>query len=177
MNGKSVLIIIGGGIAAYKSLELIRRLKERNIAVRAVLTDGGAHFVTEVSLTALTGAKVYRDMFELTGDGVRHIQLSREADLVVVAPATADLMAKMAAGLAGDLASALLLAADKKVLLAPSMNVKMWDNPATRRNVATLKGDGILFVGPDAGDLACGEKGTGRMAEPEEILAAIEAQL
>lgn len=177
MNGKKVLLVIGGGIAAYKTLDLIRRLKERGVQVRTVLTDGGAHFVTEVTLKALTGEKVHRDMFDLTGEGVGHIQLSRDADLVVVAPATADLMAKMAMGLAGDLASALLLASDKPVLLAPSMNVKMWNNPATLRNVKTLQGDGIQFVGPGAGDLACGETGAGRMAEPEEILAAIETLL
>jgi phosphopantothenoylcysteine decarboxylase / phosphopantothenate---cysteine ligase len=178
MNGKSVLLIVGGGIAAYKTLDLIRRLKERGVTVRTVLTDGGAHFVTELSLAALSGEPVHRDMFATDTEGrIGHIQLSRVSDLVVVAPATADLMAKMAAGLAGDLASALLLAADKKVLLAPSMNVKMWNHPATKRNVETLKRDGILFVGPAAGDLACGETGSGRMAEPAEIFAAIEAQL
>ncbi len=177
MTGKKVLLIVGGGIAAYKSADLIRRLKERGIAVTVVLTDGGAKFVTPMTFAALSGNPVYQDIFAAAEHGIGHIKLSRESDLVVVAPATADLMAKMAAGLAGDLASAVLLASDKPILLAPSMNVRMWNHPATRRNVATLKADGIAFVGPDSGALACGEKGSGRMAEPAEIVAAIEAHL
>ncbi|MDP4033039.1 MAG: bifunctional phosphopantothenoylcysteine decarboxylase/phosphopantothenate--cysteine ligase CoaBC, partial [Pseudorhodobacter sp.] len=175
---RHVLLIIGGGIAAYKTLDLIRRLRERGAAVTPVLTRAGAEFVTPLSVSALAGAKVYRDLFDLTAEAeMGHIQLSRAADLIVVAPATADLMAKMAAGLADDLASTLLLATDKRVLLAPAMNVRMWDHPATRRNLVRLLGDGILTVGPNAGEMACGEFGPGRMAEPLEIVAAIEAAL
>jgi phosphopantothenoylcysteine decarboxylase/phosphopantothenate--cysteine ligase len=178
LSGKRVLVIIGGGIAAYKTLELIRRLRDRGAAVVPVLTHAAAEFVTPLSVTALAGHKVYRDLFDLTDEAeMGHIQLSRAADLVVVAPATADLMAKMAAGLAGDLASTLLLATDKRVLVAPAMNVRMWDHPATRRNVTRLAEDGVLMVGPNAGDMACGEHGPGRMAEPAEILCAIEAAL
>ncbi len=175
---KSILLIIGGGIAAYKSLELIRALKTRGFAVRAILTKAGEHFVTPLSVAALTGEKVYSDLFSLTDETeMGHIELSRSADLVVVAPATADLMAKMAAGLANDLASTTLLATDKRVLIAPAMNVRMWQHAATTRNIRTLKNDGILFVGPNEGDMACGEFGPGRMAEPLEIVAAIEAAL
>ena len=178
MANKSVLLVIGGGIAAYKTLELIRRLKERGVASRAILTMAGGEFVTPLSISALTGEKVYRDLFSLTDEAqMGHIQLSRSADLVVVAPATADLMAKLANGLANDLASTALLATDKPVLMAPAMNVRMWNQPATQRNVATLKKDGVIFVGPNDGEMACGEYGPGRMAEPEEILAAIEAAL
>ncbi|MEM8987755.1 MAG: bifunctional phosphopantothenoylcysteine decarboxylase/phosphopantothenate--cysteine ligase CoaBC [Pseudomonadota bacterium] len=171
---KSVLLIIGGGIAAYKSLDLIRRLAERGVRSRAILTRAGAEFVTPLSVSALTGDKVYSDLFDLTDEAeMGHIELSRSADLLVVAPATADLMAKAATGLANDLASTALLATDKPVLFAPAMNVRMWDHPATRRNVETLRGDGALFVGPTEGDMACGEYGPGRMAEPLEIVAAV----
>ena len=175
LQNRRILLIIGGGIAAYKSLELTRRLRERGANVRAVLTSAGAEFVTPLSLGTLTGDKVYRDLFDLTDTAaIGHIELSRDADLLVVVPATADLLAKMASGLAGDLASTLLLATDKPVLVAPAMNVRMWEHRATQRNVAQLKADGIYFVGPDDGDMACGEFGPGRMAEPAEILAAIE---
>ena len=178
MRSQSILLIIGGGIAAYKSLELIRRLKERGIATRAILTKAGCEFVTPLSVSALTGGKAYTDLFSLTDEAeMGHIQLSRSADLVVVAPATADLMAKLANGLANDLASTALLATDKQVLMAPAMNVRMWNHPATRRNFKTLKSDGVIFVGPNDGEMACGEFGPGRMAEPDEILAAIEAAL
>jgi len=176
--GKSVLLIIGGGIAAYKSLELVRRLAERGIRSRAILTGAGAEFVTPLSVSALTGEKVYSDLFSLTDEAeMGHIQLSRSADLVVVAPATADLMAKMANGLANDLASTALLATDKKVLMAPAMNVRMWESPSVRRNRTILEKDGVLFVGPNAGEMACGEFGPGRMAEPHEIAAAVERAL
>jgi len=178
MRGNSVLLIIGGGIAAYKSLELIRRLAERGIATRAVLTKAGAEFVTPLSVAALSGEKVFQDIFSLIDEAeMGHIQLSRSAELVVVAPATADLMAKAANGIANDLASTALLATDKRVLMAPAMNVRMWNHPATQRNLATLKASGVLFVGPNAGEMACGEFGPGRMAEPHEIVAAIEAAL
>ena len=178
MAGKSVLLIIGGGIAAYKSLELVRRLAERGIKSRAILTGAGAQFVTPLSVSALTGDKVYSDLFSLTDEAeMGHIQLSRSADLVVVAPATADLMAKMANGLANDLAATALLATDKKVLMAPAMNVRMWESPSVRRNRAILEKDGVLFVGPNDGEMACGEFGPGRMAEPHEIVAAIETAL
>jgi phosphopantothenoylcysteine decarboxylase/phosphopantothenate--cysteine ligase len=178
MRGNSVLLIIGGGIAAYKSLELIRRLKERDVAVRAILTKAGSEFVTPLSVSALTGEKVSQDLFSLTEEAeMGHIQLSRAADLVVVAPATADLMAKLASGLANDLASTALLATDKRVLMAPAMNVRMWNHPATQRSLATLQNDGVLFVGPNDGDMACGEFGPGRMAEALEIVSAIETAL
>ena len=178
MRGNSVLLIIGGGIAAYKSLELIRRLKERGISSRAILTKAGEHFVTPLSVASLTGEKVFQDLFSLTDESeMGHIELSRSADLVVVAPATADLMAKVANGLANDLASTALLATDKRVLMAPAMNVRMWNHAATQRNLATLKKDGVLFVGPNDGEMACGEFGPGRMAEPNEIADAIEAAL
>src|SRR5579871_669735 len=173
-----LLLIIGGGIAAYKSLDLIRRLRERDFGVRVVLTAAGAEFVTPLSASALAGEKVFRDLFSLTDEAeMGHIELSRSADLVVVAPATADLMAKSAAGLAGDLASTILLATDKPVLMAPAMNVRMWEHAATRQNAATLRQRGVLFVGPGEGEMACGEFGAGRMAEPGEILAAIEQAL
>ncbi|HEY0280995.1 MAG TPA: bifunctional phosphopantothenoylcysteine decarboxylase/phosphopantothenate--cysteine ligase CoaBC [Rhizomicrobium sp.] len=178
MRARSVLLIIGGGIAAYKSLDLIRRLKERGISTRVILTKAGCEFVTPLTVSALTGGKVYSDLFNLTDEAeMGHIQLSRSAELVVVAPATADLMAKLANGLANDLASAALLATDKQVLMAPAMNVRMWNHPATRRNLKTLKNDGVLFVGPNDGEMACGEYGPGRMAEPNEIAAAIESAL
>ncbi len=178
LGGKNVLLIIGGGIAAYKTLELIRRLRERGAGVRAILTQAGSHFVTPLSVSALTGEKVFQDLFDLTVESeMGHIALSRSADLVVVAPATADLMAKLAAGLAPDLASTALLATDKPVLLAPAMNVRMWEHPATQRNIAALRADGIHIIGPNDGEMACGEFGAGRMAEPEEIVAAIERLL
>ena len=178
MQGKRILLIVGGGIAAYKSLELVRRLRERGASVRAILTKGGAEFVTPLSLSVLTEEKAFTDLFDLKDEAeIGHIRLSREADLIVVAPATADLMAKMAHGLASDLATAVLLAADKKALVAPAMNVRMWQHPATRRNIATLRDDGIVFVGPNEGDMACGEYGPGRMAEPAEIVQAIERLL
>ena len=178
MHGKSILLIIGGGIAAYKSLELVRRLAERGVKSRAVLTRAGTEFVTPLSVSALTGEKIYTDLFSLTDEAeMGHIELSRSADLVVVAPATADLMGKMANGQAGDLASTTLLATDKKVLMAPAMNVRMWESPSVRRNFETLKKDGVLFVGPNDGEMACGEFGPGRMAEPLEIVAAIEKAL
>lgn len=175
---QSVLLIIGGGIAAYKSLELIRELKKRSLGVRCIMTKASEHFVTPLSVAALTGDKVYSDLFSLTDETeMGHIELSRSADLVVVAPATADLMAKMASGLANDLASTTLLATDKRVLIAPAMNVRMWQHVATQRNIRVLTNDCILFVGPNEGDMACGEYGPGRMAEPLEIVAAVEAAL
>ena len=178
MRGKTILLIIGGGIAAYKSLELIRALKERGVGTRAILTKAGSEFVTPLSVSALSGEKIYQDLFNLTDEAeMGHIQLSRSADLVVVAPATADLMAKLAAGLANDLASTALLATDKPVLMAPAMNVRMWTHASTARNVETLRRDGIHFVGPNDGEMACGEFGPGRMAEPLEIVAAIEKLL
>lgn len=178
LSGKRILLIIGGGIAAFKSLDLIRRLRERGADVTPVLTRAGTEFVTPLSVAALSGSKVYTDLFDLTDEAeMGHIQLSRSADLIVVAPATADLMAKMAQGLANDLASTLLLATDTPVLLASAMNVRMWQHPATQRNIATLKGDGVTFIGPNDGDMACGEFGPGRMSEPLEIVAAVEAKL
>jgi phosphopantothenoylcysteine decarboxylase/phosphopantothenate--cysteine ligase len=178
MSGKTVLLIIGGGIAAYKSLELIRRLRERSFGVRAILTKAGAEFVTPLSVSALAGEKVFQDLFSLTDESeMGHIELSRSADLVVVAPATADLLAKVAGGHANDLASTALLATDKRVLMAPAMNVRMWNHAATQRNFASLKKEGVLFVGPNDGEMACGEFGPGRMAEPSEIVAAIEHAL
>jgi phosphopantothenoylcysteine decarboxylase/phosphopantothenate--cysteine ligase len=178
VSDKSVLLIIGGGIAAYKCLELIRELKRRNVATRSILTNAGAEFVTELSVAALSGTKVHRDLFDLTDETeMGHIELSRSADLVIVAPATADLMAKAAHGLANDLSSTTLLATDKPVLMAPAMNVRMWQHPATQRNLATLKADGVTFIGPDEGDMACGEFGPGRMAEPVAMADAAMAQL
>jgi len=178
LANKHILLIIGGGIAAFKSLDLIRRLRERGAQVTPVLTKAGAEFVTPLSVSALAARKLYTDLFDLNDEAeMGHIELSRAADLIVVAPATADLMAKMAGGLANDLASTVLLATDKRVLVAPSMNVRMWEHPATQRNLATLKGDGVLFVGPTEGDMACGEFGPGRMAEPLDIVAAIDAAL
>jgi phosphopantothenoylcysteine decarboxylase/phosphopantothenate--cysteine ligase len=174
--GKNVLLIIGGGIAAYKCLELIRRLRERGAQTRAILTEAGSHFVTPLSVSSLTGEKIYQELFDLTAESeMGHIALSRAADLVVVAPATADLIAKLAAGLAPDLASTALLATDKPVLIAPAMNVRMWNHAATQRNIAALRSDGVHIVGPNDGEMACGEFGPGRMAEPDEILDAIAA--
>ena len=178
LAGKRILLIVGGGIAAYKALDLIRRLRERGASVTPVLTPAGEEFVTPLSLAALAGTKCHRDLFDLTDEAeMGHIQLSRAADLLVVAPATADLIAKMAAGLANDLASTLLMATDKRVLLAPAMNVRMWLHPANQRNIAVLRADGVRLVGPNEGDMACGEYGPGRMAEPLEIVAAAEAAL
>ncbi|NOC46173.1 bifunctional phosphopantothenoylcysteine decarboxylase/phosphopantothenate--cysteine ligase CoaBC [Ruegeria sp. HKCCD7559] len=178
LSSKRILLIIGGGIAAYKSLDLIRRLRERGADVTPVLTRAAEEFVTPLSVSALAGEKGYRDLFDLTDEAeMGHIQLSRSADLIVVAPATADLMGKMAAGLANDLASTLLMATDTPVLCAPAMNVRMWTHPATQRNLKQLQADGVRFVGPNEGDMACGEYGPGRMSEPLEIVAAIEARL
>ena len=178
MRGKSILLIIGGGISAYKALELVRRLAERGVKTRAILTKAGAEFVTPLSVSALTGEKIFSDLFRLTDEAeMGHIQLSRSADLVEVAPATAALMAKMANGLANALASTALLATDKQVLMAPAMNVRMWQSPPVTRNRASLEKDGVLFVGPNDGEMACGEFGPGRMAEPLEIVAAIEQAL
>ena len=178
LAGKRVLLIIGGGIAAYKSLELIRLLQKAGSSVVPVLTRAGAQFVTPLSVSALSGHKVYQDLFDLTDEAeMGHIHLSRAADLVVVAPATADLMAKMAGGRAEDLASTLLLATDKRVLVAPAMNVRMWGHAATQRNLAMLHADGVLVVGPNDGEMACGEFGAGRMAEPAQIVAAVGAAL
>ena len=178
LTGKRVLLIVSGGIAAYKSLELIRRLREKGAKVRCILTKAGAEFVTPLSLSALSEDKVYGELFSLTDEAeMGHIQLSRDADLLVVAPATANILAKMAQGRADDLATTALLATDKPVLVAPAMNVRMWEHAATQANIAALKQRGILTVGPNEGDMACGEFGFGRLAEPQEILAAIEAAL
>ncbi|MGR3565731.1 MAG: bifunctional phosphopantothenoylcysteine decarboxylase/phosphopantothenate--cysteine ligase CoaBC [Heliomarina sp.] len=178
LASKNILLIIGGGIAAYKTLDLIRRLQDRGASVTPVLTKASEEFVTPLSVSALAGRKVYRDLFDLTDEAeMGHIQLSRSADLVVVAPATADMMAKMVSGLANDLASTLLMATDTPVLIAPAMNVRMWHHPATQRNLAQLKADGISVVGPDEGGMACGEYGLGRMSEVPDIIAAIEARL
>jgi phosphopantothenoylcysteine decarboxylase / phosphopantothenate---cysteine ligase len=175
---KRILLIIGGGIAAYKSLELIRLIKKAGMDVRVVMTRAAHEFVTPLTAASLSGDKAYVDLFDLKDEAeMGHISLSRQADLIVVAPATANLMAKLSGGITDDLASTLLLATDKKVLMAPAMNVRMWHHPATRRNLAQLKADGVLFTGPDEGDMACGEWGFGRMSEPETILAAITAQL
>ncbi|PYC47875.1 bifunctional phosphopantothenoylcysteine decarboxylase/phosphopantothenate--cysteine ligase CoaBC [Litorivita pollutaquae] len=176
LASKRILLIIGGGIAAYKSLDLIRRLKGLGAEVTPVLTRAAEEFVTPLSVAALAGAPVHRDLFDLTTEAeMGHIQLSRSADLIIVAPATADLMAKMALGSANDLASTLLLATDTPVLVAPAMNVRMWEHVATQRNIAQLKSDGIGFIGPDSGEMACGEFGPGRMAEVPQILTAAEA--
>jgi phosphopantothenoylcysteine decarboxylase / phosphopantothenate---cysteine ligase len=172
---KSVLLIIGGGIAAYKSLELIRLLKARGIGVKAIMTRAAQEFVTPLSVASLTGEKVHTDLFSLTDEvEMGHIELSRSADLLVVAPATADLLARMAHGIANDLATTALLATDKPVLVAPAMNVRMWQHPASKRNVEALRSDGIYFVGPNDGEMACGEFGPGRMAEPSEIVTKID---
>ncbi|WP_284179452.1 bifunctional phosphopantothenoylcysteine decarboxylase/phosphopantothenate--cysteine ligase CoaBC [Rhabdaerophilum sp. SD176] len=178
LQGRSILLVIGGGIAAYKSAELVRLIRKAGGDVRVILTRAGSQFVTPLTLASLTGNKVQEDLFSLTDEvEMGHIELSRSADLVVVAPATADLMAKAANGLANDLASTALLATDKRILMAPAMNVRMWLHPATQRNLAALKQDGVRLVGPDAGEMACGEFGPGRMAEPAAILEAIVAAL
>lgn len=175
---KRILLVIGGGIAAYKTLDLIRRLRERGASVRAVMTKAAHHFVTPLAVAGLSGQKVHSDLFSLTDEAeMGHIELSRDADLVIVAPATADLLAKMANGLADDMASTLLLATDKKSLVAPAMNLRMWLHPATQRNVAWLRQQGVAFCGPDDGEMACGEFGPGRMSEPLAIVAAAESLL
>jgi len=175
LHDRRILLIISGGIAAYKSLDLIRRLRTAGAGVRCVMTEAAHQFVTPLSVASLSEDKVYGDLFSLTDESeMGHIRLSREADLVVVAPATADLIARMAAGMANDLASTTLLASDKPVLIAPAMNAMMWAHPATQANLATLAARGVRRVGPNTGDLACGEVGSGRMAEPFEIVAAIE---
>src|SRR5215470_8450609 len=177
LNGKRILLIVAGGIAAFKSLELIRRLRERGASVRCVLTANGSRFVTAMSLQALSEDRVYTDLFSLTDESeMGHIQLSRDADLIVVAPASADILAKMAHGIADDLATTALLATDKPVLVAPAMNVRMWHHPATQTNLALLERRGVRGVGPDEGPMACNEYGMGRMAEPADILAAIVQQ-
>lgn len=176
LSGKRLLLIIGGGIAAYKVLELIRRLRDHGVTVRCILTKAGAEFVTPLSVAALSEEKVYQDLFSLTDESeMGHIRLSRQADLVMVAPATANLIAKMAAGIADDLATTALLATDKPVLIAPAMNTQMWQHPATQANIATLAARGVTLVGPAAGDLACGEVGAGRLVEVPGLLAALEA--
>ena len=178
LENTRILLIIGGGIAAYKSLDLIRRLRERGASVTPVMTSAAAEFVTPMAVSALSGSKVHTALFDLTSEAeMGHIELSRSADLIVVAPATADLMAKMVGGHANDLASTLLLATDTPVLIAPAMNVRMWTHAATQRNIDSLMADGIGFVGPNEGDMACGEFGPGRMAEPLEIVAAVEARV
>jgi phosphopantothenoylcysteine decarboxylase / phosphopantothenate---cysteine ligase len=174
LDGKRVLLVIAGGIAAYKCLDLIRRLRSSGASVRCILTRGGAQFVTPLALAALSEDKVYEDLFSLTNESeMGHIRLSREADLIVVAPATADILAKMAQGLCDDLATTALLATDKPILMAPAMNVRMWEHAATQANLATLAARGVFHIGPTEGDMACGEWGMGRMAEPEAIVMAI----
>lgn len=178
MIGKRVLLVVAGGIAAYKAIELVRLIRKAGGQVTCVLTKAGAQFVTPLTLQAISESKVFEDIFSLSDENeMGHIQLSRAADLVVVAPATADLLAKMAHGMADDLASTVLLATDKRVLVAPAMNVRMWEHPATQSNMATLRARGVAVVGPDEGSMACGEFGPGRLAEPPAILAAIEALL
>jgi phosphopantothenoylcysteine decarboxylase/phosphopantothenate--cysteine ligase len=178
LSSARILLVVGGGIAAYKSLELIRRLRDHGATVRVVMTASAKHFITPLSAATLSGQPVRDDLFSLTDESlIGHIEMSRAADLVVVAPATANLLARMAGGLADDLATTLLLATDKRTLVAPAMNVRMWTHPATTRNVGRLKADGVLFVGPEAGQMACGEFGPGRMAEPSAIIKAIEQAL
>jgi phosphopantothenoylcysteine decarboxylase / phosphopantothenate---cysteine ligase len=178
LSASRILLVIGGGVAAFKSLDLIRRLRERGATVQAVLTPAAERFVTPLSVAALSAAPVRQDLFSLLDEAeMGHIELSRSADLIVVAPATADFLAKMANGLADDLASTTLLATDKRVLVAPAMNVRMWTHAATQRNVARLAADGVAFVGPEDGEMACGEYGPGRMAEPMTIVAAITREL
>ena len=174
LDGKRILLIVPGGIAAYKSLELARLLGRAGVRVRAILTEAGAKFITPLSLAAITGEKVYSDLFSLTDESeMGHVRLAREADLIVVAPATADILAKMAHGIANDLATTALLASDKPVMVAPAMNVRMWEHAATLANMETLAARGVRIVGPGAGELACGEMGEGRLAEVEDILVAI----
>lgn len=174
LHGKRILLIVSGGIAAYKSLELVRSLRERGAAVRCVLTRGGSQFVTPLSLAALSEDKVYTELFSLTDEAeMGHIQLSRDADLLLVAPATADILAKMTHGQADDLASTVLLATDKDVMVAPAMNVRMWEHAATQANLDTLRRRGVHVIGPEEGDMACGEYGLGRLSEPDDIAAAV----
>jgi len=176
MNGRSILLIVGGGIAAYKSCELIRLLRKAGASVRCVLTEGGSRFVTPMTLAALSENQVHTTLWDLKDEAeMGHIQLSRQADLVVICPATADLLARMAAGIADDLATTLLLATDKKVLVAPAMNVRMWRHEATRRNVERLRSDGVIVLEPDEGEMACGEYGPGRLPEPEAIFEAVSS--
>ena len=171
-----ILLIVGGGIAAYKACEIVRTLRKRGHSVRCVMTEAASHFVTPMTLAALSEDKVYTTLWDLKDEAeMGHIQLSREADLVVVAPASADLLARMASGIANDLATTLLLATDKPVLAAPAMNVRMWHHAATQRNVAQLRADGVTVMAPDEGAMACGEWGAGRLPEPDAIVAAIEA--
>jgi phosphopantothenoylcysteine decarboxylase/phosphopantothenate--cysteine ligase len=178
LAGKRILLVVGGGIAAYKSLELVRRLREAGAGVRVVMTAAAKNFVTALSFASLSGECVYDDLFSAADEGeIGHIQLSRGADIIVVAPATAHILARLARGLADDLSSTLLLATDKRTLVAPAMNVRMWLHPATQRNVAALHADGVWFIGPAEGDMACGEYGPGRMSEPAEIVAAVERAL
>jgi len=178
LKTKSILLIISGGIAAYKSLELIRLLKKSGASVRCILTKGGEQFVTPLSVSALCEEQVFTDLWSLKDETeMGHIRLSRETDLIVIAPATANIIAQMANGLAEDLATTTLLASDKPALIAPAMNHKMWSNPATQRNIETLKNDGHKFTGPEKGDMACSEHGLGRMSEPEKILSIIQEQL
>ncbi|HEX2764942.1 MAG TPA: bifunctional phosphopantothenoylcysteine decarboxylase/phosphopantothenate--cysteine ligase CoaBC [Allosphingosinicella sp.] len=178
MRGKRILLIVGGGIAAYKACELIRLIRKEGGSVRCVLTAGGAQFITPMTLAALSEQPVHTSLWDLKDEAeMGHIQLSREADLIVVCPATADLLAKMAAGIADDLATTLLLATDKPVLAAPAMNVRMWRHAATRRNVEQLRADGMTILDPEEGDMACGEFGSGRLPEPEAILAAISGRM
>ena len=175
LENKKILLIVSGGIAAYKCPDLVRRLRQRAARVRCVLTNGGAEFVTPLALGAVSEDKVYQDLFSLTDeDEMGHIRLSREADLVLVAPATANILAKMAHGIADDLASTALMASDKPILCAPAMNVRMWENPATLKNLATLARRGVGFIGPEEGDMACGEWGLGRMSEPDQVADAVE---
>ena len=179
MSSKRILLVVGGGIAAYKCLDLTRRLRERGLGVRAIMTAAARQFITPLAMGAISGDRVFTELFDLDDEReIGHIRLSRDCDLVVVAPATADLMAKMAHGLADDLASAVLLATSRPILLAPAMNPRMWLNPATRRNVAMLAGDGVAMIGPNVGEMAeRGEAGPGRMAEPLEIAARVEQML
>jgi phosphopantothenoylcysteine decarboxylase / phosphopantothenate---cysteine ligase len=178
MHGKRILLIVGGGIAAYKACELVRLIRKGGGSVRCVLTAGGAQFVTPMTLAALSEQPVHTSLWDLKDEAeIGHIQLSRQADLVVIAPATADLMAKMAAGIADDLATTLLLATDKPVLAAPAMNVRMWQHPATRRNVAQLRADGVTILEPDEGPMACGEHGPGRLPHVDAIFAAAQKAL
>jgi phosphopantothenoylcysteine decarboxylase/phosphopantothenate--cysteine ligase len=178
MRGKRILLVVGGGIAAYKAAELVRLVRKAGGEVTCVLTEAGARFTTAMTLAALSEKPVYASLWDLKDEvEMGHIQLSRQADLILVAPATADLLARMAAGIADDLATTVLLATDKRVMVAPAMNVRMWQHPATRRNVDRLRSNGVIVIDPDEGEMACGEYGPGRLPEPETLLARIEAQL
>jgi phosphopantothenoylcysteine decarboxylase/phosphopantothenate--cysteine ligase len=176
MTDRRILLIVGGGIAAYKACELIRLIRQSGMSVRCILTEGGAHFITPMTLAALSGQPVHSSLWDLKDEAeIGHIQLSRDADLIVVVPATADLLARMASGIADDLATNVLLATDKPVMVAPAMNVRMWQHAATRRNVAQLRADGVTILEPDLGEMACGEFGPGRLPEPAAIMTAIRA--